>query len=76
MALKKIGPDTPAFANKIQDPNFPDRYKVIYESTDGVIFGKGVPRNGSTFQQLTKIEARYQEVSSGNFQLVTMFPTR
>ncbi|QYS89493.1 hypothetical protein [Flavobacterium davisii] len=42
--------------------------------TDGSAYGKGVPKDGQIFQQSTKVRAVYQQTSSGDWQLLTMFP--
>ncbi len=70
-ALSNTRPGTPAFNNT---PAINGRKTVIHELTDGTTYGKGVPKDGSTFQQSTKVRAGYEEVSPGNWQLVTMFP--
>ena len=70
-ALANTEPGTAAFNNA------PVNYgtKVVYHTlTDGSTYGKGVPRDGSSFLQSTKVRAVYREVSPGNFQLLTMFP--
>ena len=43
-------------------------------TTDGSSYGKGVPKNCSVFQQSIKVRAVYQQASSGDWQLLTMFP--
>ncbi len=47
---------------------------VKHELTDGNTYGKGVPKNGSSFQQSTKVRAIYRDLGGGNWQLETMFP--
>jgi hypothetical protein len=69
--LANTGPGSTAFN---ATPTINGRKTVIHELTDGTTYGKGVPKDGSTFRQATKIRAGYEEVSPGNFQLVTMFP--
>ncbi|MCC9019407.1 hypothetical protein [Flavobacterium lipolyticum] len=71
-ALNNTRPGTPAFnAAPITQNN---TKVVIHELTDGSAYGKGVPKDGNTFQQSTKVRAVFEEVSPNNWQLVTMFP--
>ena len=71
LALNNTGPETPAF---IAAPTNNGTKIVIHELTDGTSYGKGVPRDGNTFETSTKVRAVYREVSPRNFQLITMFP--
>jgi hypothetical protein len=70
-ALNNTRPGTTAF-NSVQASN--GRKTVVHQLTDGSTYGKGVPKDGNSFRQSTKVRAGYQEVSPGNWQLVTMFP--
>ncbi|MBF4516605.1 hypothetical protein IRZ71_09625 [Flavobacterium sp. ANB] len=70
-ALNNTRPGTPAFNST---PIVNGRKTVIHELTDGTTYGKGVPKDGTTFQQAKKVRAGYEEVSPNNWQLVTMFP--
>ena len=70
-ALNNTRPGTPAFNST---PAVNGRKTVIHELTDGTTYGKGVPKDGNTFQQSKKVRAGYEEVSPNNWQLVTMFP--
>jgi hypothetical protein len=74
-ALNNTKPGTPAFAAK-RPNNYPNGYDVIYELPTGSYFGVGVPRNGSTFEPMSKVLASYEETSPGVFKLVTMYPTK
>ena len=70
-ALNNTRPGTSAFNST---PIVNGRKTVIHELTDGTTYGKGVPKDGNTFQQAKKVRAGYEEVSPNNWQLVTMFP--
>jgi len=48
--------------------------KVVYHTLPSGSYGKGVPKNGSTFETSTKVRAVYQDMGNGNFQLLAMFP--
>ena len=75
LALNNTKPGSTAFANKV--PNqYPNGYSVTFELTDGTYFGRGVPRNGNTFENMNKVIASYEETSPGIFKLVTMYPTK
>jgi hypothetical protein len=49
---------------------------VYHDLADGTQYGKGVPRNSSTFQQSTMVRAFYKKVGTGpnDYELLTMFP--
>ena len=71
LALENTKPGTLAF-NSVGVDN---GVKVVtHELFDGTMYGKGVPKNGNTFIESTKVRAVYREVSPNNFQLLTMFP--
>ena len=70
-ALENTRPGSPAFNST---PATNGRKTVYHELTDGTTYGKGVPNYSNTFQQFKKVRAGYQEVSLGNWELVTMFP--
>jgi hypothetical protein len=69
-ALDNTKPGTDAFNNGIQQGN---RRIVSYTSNSGNL-GKGVPKDGSTFETTNKVLAIYQDVGDGNYQLLTMYP--
>ena len=69
-ALNNTKPGTTAFNNGVQQGN---RKIVTYTTTSGN-YGKGVPKNGNTFQNTNKVLAVYQDVGGGNYQLLTMYP--
>ncbi len=48
--------------------------KTVYHTLTSGSYGKGVPKDGNTFQTATKVRAVYQDMGNGNFQLLTMFP--
>lgn len=70
-ALNNTKPGTEAFNNGIQQGS--SIKKVSYTSSSGN-YGKGVPRNGSTFETTNKVLAIYKDVGGGNYQLLTMYP--
>jgi len=60
---------TTAFINGTQSGN---RRIVSYTSSGNM--GKGVPRDGNSFQTTKKVKAIYEDVGGGNYQLLTMYP--
>ena len=71
-AYDNTKPGTTAFNNT---PLVNGRKTVYHTLPSGSgSYGKGVPRDGSTFQTATKVRAVYQDMGGGNFQLLTMFP--
>jgi TANFOR domain-containing protein len=74
-ALNNTKPGSTAWATKTRQGNT-NSYKVEYELTNGSYFGRGVPKDGNTFESMNKVLAIYEEVSPGNFKLVTMYPNK
>ncbi|MEQ9425855.1 MAG: hypothetical protein RJQ09_15630 [Cyclobacteriaceae bacterium] len=68
--LDNTGPGTSAWDNGVQSGN---RRIVSYTSSSGDL-GKGVPRNGSTFESTNKVLAIYEDLGGGNYQILTMYP--
>jgi hypothetical protein len=68
-ALNNTLPGTEAFRNGVQQGN---SIKVTYTAND--IIGKGVARNTSSFTDMKKALAIYEDLGNGNYQLVTMYP--
>lgn len=62
-ALNNTKPGTDAYNNGIQQGN---RRIVRYTSESGN-FGKGVPKDGSTFETTNKVLAIYQDVGGGDY---------
>jgi hypothetical protein len=72
--LENTNPTSPAWITRT--PNQHGGWDVIYEDLN-IIFGKGIaPPGTGTFESLTKVKASYEEVSSGVFKIVTMFPIK
>jgi hypothetical protein len=69
-ALNNTKSGTIAFSNGIQQGSIK---KVTYITNSGT-YGKGVPRNGNTFQTTNKVLAIYKDVGGGNYQSLTMYP--
>lgn len=69
-ALNNTKPGTPAFNNGIQQN---DRRIVEFTSTTGD-FGKGVRKDGFTFETTNKVLAIYQDLGGGDYQILTMYP--
>jgi hypothetical protein len=69
-ALDNTKPGTNAFSNGVQQGKIK---KVTYVTSSGN-FGKGIPRNGNTFQTTNKVLAIYEDMGNGNYKLLTMYP--